>query len=168
MDALELLKQSIIAQFKRQVPVQTLWATCKSTDPQNGTMVAEAGGAEYFDVLLGVGGHLVEPQPESRVLLGLVNNNSAACFLIHAEQVKEQRINGNKWGGLVKSDVVAQVDAAIIQHISALQTALNGWTPVGNPAADIASLKTVFATWCANTLTATPTPNYENPVVKHG
>lgn len=168
MDALEQLKLSIIAQMKRHVPVQTLWATCKSTDMEEGTMVAEAGGAEYYDVLLGLGGHLVEPQPNSRVLLGLVNNSGAACFLLYAEQVKQQRINGDKWGGLVKSDVVSQVDTSIIANVNALKAAVSSWTPSGTPAADIASLKTIMTTWANSTLTATPKESYENPIVKHG
>ena len=54
MDELEELKQAIIAQIKARVPVQTVWATCKSTNVNEGTMVATREGLDYDDVLLGM------------------------------------------------------------------------------------------------------------------
>ena len=108
MDELEELKQAIIAQIKARVPVQTVWATCKSTNVNEGTMVATREGLDYDDVLLGIGDDITVPKPNSKVLLGLVENHGTATFLLFAEQVQERRINGKQFGGLVKADVAAQ------------------------------------------------------------
>lgn len=169
MDELEELKQAIIAQIKARVPVQTVWATCKSTNVNEGTMVATREGLDYDDVLLGIGDDITVPKPNSKVLLGLVENHGTATFLLFAEQVQERRINGLAHGGLVIADTVRKADAALLAKMNAMLAALNAWTPTAPPTpADFVTLKAAFTIFSATPLNPVVPMAYENTTVKHG
>ncbi|MBS1940887.1 MAG: hypothetical protein JST38_08425 [Bacteroidetes bacterium] len=169
MDSLDKLKAAIIAQVKANVPVTTVWATCASASPEQGTMEANKDGVAYYDVLLGLGDTITVPMPGSKVLLGLIENQATATVLLYAERIQEQRIHGNANGGLVRAATVRSVDAQLIAKVNALVAALNAWTPtVPMPTVlDLVTLKAAFTTWAAPMLPAEPT-SYENPIVKHG
>lgn len=169
MDSLEKLKHAIIEQVKAHVPVQVVWAKCVRANAEKGTMVAEREGLEYHDVLLGLGSDITVPQPNSLVLLGIIENRNTATWLVFAERVQERRLNGNVRGGLVVASTVRQVDTTLINKVNALVAALNAWTPtVPTPTlADLATLKAAFTTW-AVPIPPVPPSTYENPIVKHG
>jgi hypothetical protein len=166
MDVIEKLKQVIREDMRSMVPVQTIWATCKSANLQEGTMVAIADELEYYDVLLGLGGDLVEPMPDSRVLLGLVNNKREACVLLFAEATKVRHINGDSWGGLVKADPVATKLLALEQDLNTIKQLVTSWIPVPNDGG--ASLKAQLIGWSAQTIATTSSAELQNPKVKHG
>lgn len=169
MDSLEKLKLAIIEQVKAHVPVQVLWAECVNASAEEGTMTAARNGLEYDDVLLGLGDTITVPAPGSKVLLGLVENQRTATWLIYSERVAEVRLHGNAHGGLVLAKTVSQTDAALITKVNALLTALNGWTPTVPPTlADIGTLKVALATVTTTPLQPVPPSQYENPIVKHG
>lgn len=166
MDSLEQLKRAIIAQVRSQVPVQTLWAECKSADPQSGTMVAVVDGLDYDDVLLGLGPDITVPEVGSKVLLGLVENHREATFLLFAERVALRRINGDVFGGLVKADTVAAELNALKQDVTMLKGVLAGFIPI--PGDGGAALKAAAASWASQQLQPTVSKDLQNLIVTHG
>lgn len=166
MDSLERLKRALLATMKANVPVQTLWAQCQSVNLQEGTMVATREGLDYEDVLLGLGPDITVPELGSKVLLGLVENQRAATFLLFAERIAERRINGNAHGGLVRANEVAKEFAIIQQEINALKQVLIAWVPV--PSDGGAALKAASASWSAQPLMTTLSQQLQNPKVSHG
>lgn len=169
MDVIEQLKAAIIAQVNARVPVQTVWAECVAADAASGTMTATANGLEYNDVLLGLGDDITVPEPNSKVLLGLVGNKAEATWLIYAERIALRHINGNAKGGLVVADTVRQADTALLNKVNQLVSVLSAWTPTVPPTpADIATLKVALTTWSATPLQPMVPTAYENPKVYHG
>lgn len=169
MDSVEKLKRAIIAQVKAQTPVQTLWAECRSTNVQEGTMVAVVDGLEYDDVLLGLGQDITVPEPGSKVLLGIVENQREATFLLFAERIAMRKINGDTFGGLVKADVVAQELATLQRDMNQLKQAFLSWVPVAGPTTDGgAGLKTLAAAWAGQPVATTASAQLQNPTVSHG
>lgn len=79
---------------RKHVKVQTAWATVKSVNWDNKTMVATgvADELDYEGVLLGTGFIYLKPKLKTLCLLGMVENNDAAAFLIDAEEVEEMDI----------------------------------------------------------------------------
>lgn len=169
MDSLEHLKRAIIAQVNARVPVQTVWAQCVSANAEEGTMTATREGLDYEDVLLGLGADITVPAPGSKVLLGLVENQRAATFLLFAETIQERRINGDAYGGVVKADSLAQEINALRQDLNSLKQAFASWVPAGGPSGDGgAGLKLLAASWYAQQLTPVASTSLQNTKVKHG
>lgn len=83
---------------QNQVKVQTIWAVVKEVDWDDKTMIATGVSDEldYLDVKLGLGGRNVKPEIGSYCLLGVIENQEAAAFLIEAEQVEEYSLNAGK------------------------------------------------------------------------
>ena len=90
MEKLEEFKDLMRRGAKSQVPMQSEWVKVKSVDWEEKTMVAvgESNGLEYEDVLLGLGSLAKRPKVGSLATIGIINN-SAACFLIDAEEIEE-------------------------------------------------------------------------------
>ncbi|MBX7204143.1 MAG: hypothetical protein K1X81_01850 [Bacteroidia bacterium] len=98
---------------KRQVKVTTAWVTVKAVDWDEKTMTATGlmDDLDYNDVLLGIGSVYTKPKQGTKALIGLIENQDAATFLIECEEVEEMLINslqitfndGNN-KGLVKVD----------------------------------------------------------------
>ena len=169
MDHIEKLKVAILAHIKANVPVQTLWGSCKSTNMQEGTMVAIVDDLEYEDVLIGLGGDLVEPEPGSKVLIGLIENKSMATMLLYAETTARRYINGNDNGGLVIADSVTMKLNAIEKDLNTLKQAFSSWSPVSGPTTDGgAGLKALAATWFAVQLATTQSSSLQSKKVSHG
>ncbi len=169
MDSLEKLKLAIIEQVRANVPVQVVWAECVSANAAQGTMTATREGLEYDDVLLGLGDTITVPAPGSKVLLGLVENQRTATWLIYAERVQELRLNGNAHGGLVLARTVAKADAALAAKLNALLAALAAWTPTVPPTVmDLTTLKAILMPVVATPVAPVLPTEYENPIVKHG
>lgn len=166
MDSLERLKRALIATMKSNVPVQTVWATCSSVNMQEGTMVATKEGLDYEDVLIGLGGDKLAPVPGCRVLLGLVQNQPTATFLLYAEETEQRHINGDAFGGLVRADDVAQALASLQQDINSLKQVFATWVPVTQDGG--AALKASAASWFAQPLAVTQSTQLQNPKVSHG
>lgn len=166
MDSLEKLKRAIIEQVKSHVPVQTMWAECASTNLEQGTMVAKAEGLEYDDVLLGLGPDITVPEVGSKVLVGIVENQREATFLIYAEKITLKRLNGDVHGGLVKAESVTAELNALRQELNTLKSLFTGFVPV--PGDGGAALKVTVATWAAATLPPVASQSLQNPIVTHG
>lgn len=82
------------------VPTQVVRAKVKSVDTDNWTaeVITENGGAERYDVQLRVFangdsfGVITVPKDDSLVLIGLVENNPGACYLVQCSEVVLVRI----------------------------------------------------------------------------
>lgn len=166
MDPITKLRELLRSDMKALVPVQTVWAECTSVNVAQGTMEAKRDGLEYFDVLIGLGGDLVEPAEGSRVLIGIVENKKEACFLIYAETTERRFINGDAHGGLVKADPTAEAIAELQQDLNALKQVFTSWITVPNDGG--AALKTGASTWAGQPLTVTTSTELQNPNVFHG
>lgn len=90
MEELAKFKTLLTDKAKSHVPIQTEWVTVKSVDWENKTMLGkgELNGLDYEDILLGLGSFYRKPKVESLATIGIINN-SAACFLIAAEEIEE-------------------------------------------------------------------------------
>lgn len=166
MDSLEQLKRAIIESVNARVPVQTLWAKCKSANANEGTMVAEVDGLEYDEVLLGIGSDITVPAPGAKVLIGLVENHREATFLIMSESVTQRRINGDAFGGMVKVEELVRELNALKAELNTVKSILTAWVPV--PSDGGAALKTALTTWSSQTLQPAVSEHLQNPVVTHG
>lgn len=166
MDPVAKLRELLRKDMDARVPVQTVWATCTSVNSEEGTMEATREGLEYYDVLLGLGGDRLEPIAGSKVLLGLVENKAAACFLIYAEETERRNINGDAFGGLARADAIAQELASLQQDLNALKGVFQAWVTVPNDGG--AALKAGAATWAGNQLQVTTQQDIQNPKVNHG
>lgn len=76
---------------QRNTKVQTHWAEVTHVNWEAKTMTVKGltDGLEFYDVLLGLGASYAKPKVGSKCLIGIIMNNEAASFLIHAEAVEE-------------------------------------------------------------------------------
>lgn len=90
MEKLSEFKVLLQQNTKRQFAIQTEWVKVTSVDWEAKTMVAvgESNSLEYTDVLLGLSSSVKRPKIGSLATIGIINN-SAACFLIDAEEIEE-------------------------------------------------------------------------------
>lgn len=91
MTAIADFRRNLSNKMKEQTEIQTVWATVKSIDWEQKICIAtgELDDLDYYEVLLGIGDVYLKPKKGTKVLLGVINNNSAATFVIHAEEVEE-------------------------------------------------------------------------------
>lgn len=83
-DNIRLLGGLMDDKARRQVVVNTYWATCKSVNWSEKTMEAEGvtDGAAFFGVQLGVGSCYQRPQVGALCLVGVIENQPTQTFLI--------------------------------------------------------------------------------------
>lgn len=95
MDNLRKLKETLAQKGKANVPVVTAWCVVKEVDWEDKTMTATGvmDGLDYNEVLLGIGNVYKKPKPGAKCLIGLIENNPAASFLIECESVELYSIN---------------------------------------------------------------------------
>ena len=76
---------------KQPLQAQLRWATCESVDWEARTMTArgQSDGLEYFDVLLGLQAIAIKPKKDALCLLGVLEGQDAATFLITASEIEE-------------------------------------------------------------------------------
>lgn len=181
--ALDEFNKLIGQRIKELLPVQTVWAVCKSVDWESKTMTAtgQSDSLDYEDVSLGVGWQYLKPKVKTICLLGIEENNPANAFLIDAFEIEEMElkdatgfklhlkagkltINGDAYSGLVKApELKQQLDknTAILQMI---QEVFTNWVAVPNDGG--AALKTLAAQFTS--LVRADLSNIENENIKHG
>lgn len=177
------MKEVIIKLIKQNMPIQTVWAKAKSVDFDNKIMdcIGISDDLEYYDVLLGLGSTKVKPKQNTKCLIGTIENEEAASFLIWAEEIDEieltdssgfkchlkegkMTLNGDSFGGIVKApELKNQVDknTAVLEKI---QQVFNSWSPVAQDGG--AALKTAASLF--TTLPRADLNNIENDKIKHG
>lgn len=88
IDNITALGNLMDAKAKAQVIVQTVWATCEKVAGDQMTATGILDGQDYHGVSLGLGALQLVPQLGSKCLLGLIENNPAQAFLIHAQLIE--------------------------------------------------------------------------------
>lgn len=118
-------------------------------------------------------GILIVPENDSYVLAGLIDNNPKSAFVCGFSKVKKIRLltdeielSGTDFGGVVKSEVVANQINEIKSDINNLKTIMSSW--VITPADGGAALKAAAAVWYAQQLGQVSKTDFENDKVKHG
>lgn len=129
-DELVKYRKNLNRIVESHVPVQTVWAKVKSVDWGKKTMVATGvvDDLDYFDVLLGLGqpvtieggegqsiiGHkLIKPKAGSLCLLGIINNQEAASYLINAVEVEEEVITIGEDYSLTAKNVYVDAESTV-------------------------------------------------------
>lgn len=118
-------------------------------------------------------GILVEPKIGSFVLCAQIENKKESLVVIAWSEIVRFRIiadltelNGDQFGGTVKSEVVASEIAELKSDINMLKQLIASWTPV--PQDGGLALRFLLQTWSGQSLTAKNKQDFENPKVKHG
>jgi len=105
MTAISEFKQVLYEAGKRNMKVQTMWATAVAVDAEGKTMTAIGvkDELEYYGVSLGLSVIQV-PKVGSRCLLGTIDQNEANTYLIHANEVEEYSITSGESMVTVKEE----------------------------------------------------------------
>lgn len=93
--SLDKLKKTLSELAKNSTPIQTVWVEVTEVDWEERTMTAIGvdDELEYYDVLLGLGSIDLKPKKGSTCLIGIIENQDTASFLINADQIEEIDIN---------------------------------------------------------------------------
>lgn len=93
--SLDKLKKTLSELAKNNVPIQTVWVEVTEVDWEERTMTAIGvdDELEYYDVLLGLGSIDLKPKKGGTCLIGIIENQDTASFLISAEEIEEIDIN---------------------------------------------------------------------------
>ncbi len=127
--------------------ILTFVVECKRVDWEAKTMRAvDNAGLEFFNVSLGLGAICVKPKKGSRCIIGVLEGQGTATFLLNAEAIELVEYNGGQNGGLtITPELVTQL-GKMTSRIDGIIQALNNAMPAtGAPdsgAALIASIKT--------------------------
>ncbi|MDR1382216.1 MAG: hypothetical protein LBJ47_12155 [Tannerella sp.] len=174
MDEIEKLVISVkrVADGAKQAQIR--FVECVSVDWENRTMSASASGdkAEYLDVALGFGYMDIRPAVGSACLIGVVDGQETAAFLINAEEVdlveiKSRKIvyNGGENSGLAKAGELTKKINVLESDLNMLKGLLSAWMPV--PQDGGASLKAVTASWAGRRIAETKPADMENSKITH-
>lgn len=131
--------------IKGHVKVQVIWVTAQTVDWEAKTMVGIGVNDElaFPDILLGLGSVYKKPVVGSHCLVGLIENQDAAGFLIDAEAVEKiEWVNGSgDMQGLALGEVVKQLFNDLLDELGSSQViTMMGLQPLLN-APQISSLK---------------------------
>lgn len=150
------------------------WAMVKKVDKEEKTMtvVGVEDDLEYYDVELGLGSVFVYPPEDSTVLIGIVEGQASAAFLLSAEKAErieveanvEIALNGGDNGGMVLVGNLVCALNKIQQDVNNLKTAISGWTPLAQDGG--AALKTALSTWFGEQIVLSKEKDLENEKLK--
>lgn len=118
-------------------------------------------------------GMYVDPVVGSYVLLAVIDGKIDNLFVLGYSQIKRVRIiselielNGDHFGGIVKSQEVQKSDNKIIDEINQLKQLFASWVPA--PSDGGAALKSLLSSWSTSALAQVQQTDFENEKVKHG
>jgi len=115
----EQFRVAIISMIENNVPIQNEWVTVTAVDWDAKTMDAvDNDGVEHTDVFLGLGGNHIKPVISKKALIGIIENETAASFLILAEETEEFNLKGDQFGGLI-------IIEKLVEKINGLEQLLN-------------------------------------------
>ena len=90
--SLDKLRQTLADRVKSSIPTQIFWCRAKEIDWEEKTMTADSlneGEAGFFNIQLGIGSEFKKPESGSYCLIGIIENDDTAPFLIWAEKLEE-------------------------------------------------------------------------------
>lgn len=150
------------------------WAVVNEVDWKEKTMTVTgmADDLPYYDVQLGLGAMMIKPAIKSNVLIGIIEGDEAAAFLLAAAEIEkievrtssEIEVDGGDNGGLVLSMALAEKLNALEEDINKLKTAVSGWMPVAQDGGG--ALKTALSSWAGKQLTKTVRDDLENNKIR--
>lgn len=150
------------------------WAVVNEVDWEEKTMTVTgvADDLPYYDVQLGLGAVMIKPAVKSNVLIGIIEGDEAAAFLLAAAEIEkielrtsgEIEVDGGNNGGLVLSVALTEKLNALEEDINKLKTAVSGWTPVVQDGGG--ALKTALGSWAGEQLTKTARDDLENNKIR--
>lgn len=150
------------------------WATVREVDQEEKTMtvVGVRDDLEYYDVELGLGSVFIYPAAGSTVLIGVVEGDAAAAFLLSAEKAERIEIeadveivlNGGGRGGMVVIGRLVEALNKVQQDVNNLKTAVSGWVPVAQDGGG--ALKGALGSWVGESLELSKETDLENEKVK--
>lgn len=196
------LKELIHIIVKPLIKKQHIRAKVLSVDTSEQTCEVESlqSGGTRFEVKLRVisdgenSGFILYPKVGSLVILGILDNNEADCFISQYSAIAGMLVvikdgNGNelqkfelgndgkvKWNaveihfdgatnGLVKVPDLVQKLNAIEQDLNAIKTVFTGWTPIPNDGG--AALKAAASSWAGSSITQTVDSDIKHDKVEY-
>lgn len=168
IEEIAAFKKNLNRMAKGHVKVQTAWAKVKTVDWDKKTMVATGvvDELDYYDVLLGLGSEYRKPVVGKLCLVGLIENQDAASFLIYAEEVEETVFDGGANGGIPISSKIDTNLGQLEDYAKALKDATRvALTTLESVAGGPGSLTTAFD--ASMLLVPIDFENMENTNIKH-
>lgn len=174
MDDIDRLAENMKRTADGARQAQIRFVECVSVDWDGKTMTAKGtgDGVEYPDVILGFGYSDIKPAVGSVCLIGIIEGQEVATFLINAEDVelvetKAGKIvfNGGDNAGLVKVKELTQRINTLEKDLNTLKTVFSAWVPTPNDGG--AALKTAAATWAGRQIPVTRQPDIEDTKIQH-
>jgi len=89
------IREAINKTIKEKIPITTFWGEVKKVGEKNCKVKNILNELDYEEVLMGLGDMIIVPKENSKVLCGMINNQSCA-FLIYAEEIEKVLLNGNE------------------------------------------------------------------------
>lgn len=174
------IQEAILRMVGSTTKPEVLIGSVKSFDSSKNLVTVELNqGGEIDEVRIQAvvnsetSGIYVEPKIGSYVLLLKIEQKIESLFVVGWSEIVSYKVmaddiqfNGDGFGGLVKSEKVADEDKKIIDEINSLKQILAAWAPTGT-VADGTALKASLASWYTP-LVSSPKSQYENNKVKHG
>jgi len=129
---------------KSHVKLQTCWAKAESVDWEEKTMTAIGVTDElpFYDIQLGVGSLYRKPKIGTMCLIGLIENQDAAAYLIDADEIEEAIYKSGE------SELTIKLDGFIIkQGDESFKAVLNDFqTEVGKLCEELAKVVVLIGT----------------------
>lgn len=174
MSAIDKLAESIRRTAGKSVQTQIRLVECVSVDWGEKTMIAKgmADEVDYLDVSLGFGAIYTRPAKGSVCLVGIIDGQEVASFLLQAGEVEQIEINANNVmfnggdnKGLVKVKELTEGLNAIQRDLNALKQTVSTWAPI--PQDGGASLKAAITPWAGQTIAVTAQADIEDAKITH-
>lgn len=167
-------KQAIDSKIKKASQAQLRWAKATQINWEEKTMNAMgiADELEYYHVQLGTGSIFLKPKVDAICLIGILEGQEAAAFLLSASEVEEITVdaetlinlNGGTLGGLVKVGETVNRLNVLEKDLNDLKKLLSRWTPVPNDGG--AALKVALSSYTSASITETKEADIHNEKVK--
>lgn len=174
MSAKDELKRAFDNQKKGVFQAQLRWVKAIRIDWKEKTMDAMgiADELEYYNIQLGAGSIFMKPKPDTICLIGILEGQEAAGFLLSASELEEISVdaetlinlNAGELGGLVIVGELVKKLNAVEKDLNKLKQAFSGWTPVPNDGG--AALKGALASYMSASITETQEKDISNEKIK--
>lgn len=175
MSAKDELKQALAAKIGGGISqAQLRWVKAIKIDWEEKTMDAMgiADELEYYNIQLGTGSIFMKPKPDTICLIGILEGQEAAGFLLSACELEEITVdaetlinlNAGELGGLVIVGELVKKLNAMEKDLNKLKQVFFGWTPAPNDGG--AALKGALASYMSASITETQEKDISNEKIK--
>lgn len=167
----EAMTNRMATKMNDRINATVEWATVKAVQFEDGTctvqMDGDAEGQVIEDILvMSVANFKTKPKADSRCLVCHILNDKSAGFLVWCEQIEELHFNGDSFGGIALTKVLAEKLKALEDEVENFKSTFNSHTHIcggsGSPSAPTTSLTTPAL------LPRTTQDDISSKVIKHG